>query len=250
MKIPWLVPGQTLPPASSAQGTNDAVPGLLAAGGSLDIASLHHAYSNASFPWFSEDQPILWWSPDPRMVLDPNSFVLHHSLKKTLQRFRRNSSCEIRIDHAFEQVMEACSSAPRDGQSGTWINPMMLEAYGAFHRAGFAHSVETWINGELAGGLYCVGIGRAVFGESMFARQSDASKIALAALICFCLQHDIGLIDCQQKTKHLASLGASEVSRYAFVKHVENSRDEPAPAWRFEPVYWDRLLFQRQSDTT
>lgn len=184
------------------------------------------------------------------MVLVPKSFALHHSLKKKLQRFRKSSMCEIRIDDAFDRVMEACSSAPRDGQSGTWINSMMLDAYGAFHRAGFAHSVETWIDGELAGGLYCVGIGRAVFGESMFARQSDASKIALAALVCFCLQHDIELIDCQQNTRHLASLGASEISRAAFVEHVENSRDGAAPTWRFEPVYWDRLLLPRQSDTT
>lgn len=250
MNLPWLAPGDALPPPSEAWGPNDPVPGLLAAGGALDVPTLLDAYRHAIFPWFSDDQPILWWSPDPRMTLAPATFRLHRSLRKVLQAFRNDPRCEIRIDHGFDTVIRACSAAPRDGQSGTWIVPPMVEAYGALHRAGHAHSVETWIDGELVGGLYCVAIGRAVFGESMFARRTDASKIALAALVCLCRRHGVQLIDCQQNTAHLASLGASEMPRERFVAHVARAREEPAPSWRFEPVYWAELLPARPSSTT
>ncbi|MGI4777194.1 MAG: leucyl/phenylalanyl-tRNA--protein transferase [Janthinobacterium lividum] len=250
MKIPWIFPGERLPPADSAWGVNDPVPGLLAAGGALDVESLKSAYESAAFPWFNDDQPILWWSPDPRMILSTDAFVLHRSLRKKLQRFRDDLNCEIRMDHDFERVIKACSLAPREGQSGTWIVSQIVAAYCDFHRSGFAHSVETWVNGELVGGLYCVGIGRAVFGESMFARTTDASKIALAALICFCLRNGISLIDCQQNTKHLASLGATELTRTHFASHVGRASAEPAPIWRFEPVYWNELLPKLHSQTT
>ena len=250
MKIPWLLPGEPFPPSHSAWSATDPAPGLLAAGGALDVDTLHAAYSSAIFPWFSDDQPILWWSPDPRMTLSPGSFRLHRSLRKTLQKFSRDSNFEIRIDHDFEQVVKACASSSRDGQSGTWIVSQMVDAYCEFNRSGFAHSVETWMDGELVGGLYCVGIGRAVFGESMFARRSDASKIALAALVCFCLRNGIGLIDCQQNTRHLASLGAVEMPRSRFAAHVAKARSEPAPVWHFEPVYWNELLPERHSQTT
>ena len=250
MNLPWLAPGDPLPAPAEAWGARDPVPGLLAAGGALDVPTLVDAYRHAIFPWFSDDQPILWWSPDPRMTLAPASFRLHRSLRKVLQAFRNNPRCEIRIDHGFDTVIRACSAAPRDGQSGTWIVPPMVEAYGALHRAGHAHSVETWIDGELVGGLYCVAIGRAVFGESMFARRTDASKIALAALVCLCRRHGVQLIDCQQNTAHLASLGASEMPRERFVAHVARAREEPGPAWHFEPVYWAELLPARPSWTT
>lgn len=250
MTLPWLAPGDPLPPPSGAWGPHDPVPGLLAAGGALDVPTLLDAYRHAIFPWFSDDQPILWWSPDPRMTLAAASFRLHRSLRKVLQAFRNDARCEIRIDHSFDTVIRACSAAPREGQSGTWIVPPMVEAYGALHRAGHAHSVEAWIDGELVGGLYCVAIGRAVFGESMFARRTDASKIALAALVCFCRHHGVQLIDCQQNTTHLASLGASEMPRERFVAHVTRAREEPAPPWRFEPVYWAELLPARPSSTT
>ncbi|CAN7465135.1 leucyl/phenylalanyl-tRNA--protein transferase [Variovorax sp. LjRoot130] len=250
MQLPWLAPGDPLPDADSAWGESDPVPGLLAAGGGLDVASLLHAYANGIFPWFSEGQPILWWSPDPRMVLETAGFRLHRSLRKTLERFRATAGCEIRIDHRFETVIDACSQAPRIGQTGTWILPEMVRAYTDLHRAGHAHSVETWIDGELAGGLYCVAIGRAVFGESMFARRPDASKIALAALVSFCRRHGIAMIDCQQNTGHLASLGAHEVPRERFLSHVADARLQAGPAWRFEPVYWSELLPARLSFTT
>jgi leucyl/phenylalanyl-tRNA--protein transferase len=250
MQLPWLSPGEPLPDPARAWRIDDPVPGLLAAGGALDVPTLLDAYGHAIFPWFSDDQPILWWSPDPRMTLAPAAFRLHRSLRKVLQAFRADARCEIRVDHDFGTVIRACSAAPREGQSGTWIVPPMIEAYVALHRAGLAHSVETWIDGELAGGLYCVAIGRAVFGESMFARRTDASKIALAALVCFCRRHGIELIDCQQNTAHLASLGAQEMPRERFVAHVARVRGEQAPRWRFEPVYWSELLPARPSTST
>lgn len=239
--LPWLSPGQDFPPVSQAWGQDSQAPGLLAAGGTLDTATLCAAYAHGIFPWFSEGQPILWWSPDPRMVLNVAEFRLHRSLRKTLQKFRSLPGCEIRIDSAFDEVIQACSSSPREGQSSTWILPEMVQAYRALHRAGFAHSVETWIDGQLVGGLYCVALGQAVFGESMFTRIADASKIALAALVCFCKHHGIRLIDCQQNTRHLASLGAHEVTRAAFLQQVEIAKQQKSPLWHFDALYWQAL---------
>jgi len=167
---------------------------------------------------------------------------LHRSLRKTIARFAADPGCEVRIDTSFDEVIRACSASERPGQSGTWIVPQMLDAYRDFHRAGFAHSVETWIDGQLAGGLYCVGLGRAVFGESMFTREPNASKIALAGLVAFCRRHAIPLIDCQQNTQHLASLGAREIARADFVAQVARNAKKAPPPWRFEPVYWNELL--------
>ena len=242
MKLPWLDPGDPFPSASDAWDETEPAPGLLAAGGSLDVSTLKRAYSGGIFPWFSEGQPILWWSTDPRMVLCPAEFRLHRSLRKTLAKFVGDARCEVRFDSAFGHVIRACASSPREGQSGTWIVPEMVRAYEAFHAAGHAHSVETWIDGELAGGLYCVAIGKAVFGESMFTRVPDASKIALAALVAFCLAHRIECIDCQQNTQHLASLGAREMPRADFVAGVRTRVRERGPRWQFEPVYWRELL--------
>ena len=154
----------------------------MAAGGGLSVQRLVEAYSQGMFPWFSEGQPVLWWSPSPRMVLEVENFKLHRSLRKTLQKFVHMPTVSITFDTAFDRVIQHCSEFKRQGQKGTWIVQDMVSAYQALHRAGFAHSVETWIEGELVGGLYCVSIGKAVFGESMFALQTDASKIALSAL--------------------------------------------------------------------
>jgi leucyl/phenylalanyl-tRNA--protein transferase len=240
-----------------ALGEGTAAPGLLASGGALDVATLHSAYSQGIFPWFSAGQPVLWWSPHPRMVLAPAGFKLHRSLRRVLVQFSRTANCEIRVDTAFADVITACASSPRDAlhtcaqqaparrtadPASTWIVPAMVEAYIALHRAGLAHSVETWVNGELIGGLYCVALGKAVFGESMFSHTTDASKIALAALVCFCRHHDITLIDCQQNTGHLASLGAREIDRAAFLAHVTRSTCETAPHWKFDNLYWLELL--------
>lgn len=246
-RIPWLEPGEPFPDLLTAWGPHDPAPGLLAAGGDLSVRTLERAYRHGIFPWFSADQPILWWSPDPRMVLDVDDFKLHRSLRKTLQRFRATPGCEIRIDHDFDSVIRACASSPRTGQSGTWIVGEMIDAYSAFHRAGFAHSVETWIDGELCGGLYCVAVGRAVFGESMFARRTDTSKVALAALVSLCRAQGVRRIDCQQNTQHLASLGARECARSDFIQALAADTRAPALRWHFETVYWN-TLFQAAPD--
>ena len=249
-RLPWLEPGGDFPPIEMAWGADDDAPGLLAAGGALDVATLTAAYSQGIFPWFSDGQPILWWSPEPRMVLQTAHFKLHRSLRKSLVRFSQMASCELRIDTAFRQVIESCSSAPRAGQGGTWIVPEMVEAYVALHDAGHAHSIETWVDGELAGGLYCVNLGGMVFGESMFARKTDASKIALAALVAFCRVNGMGMIDCQQNTRHLASLGASVLGRHDFAAHLQRTTSKPSPAWSFDPIYWQEIInSQAQSST-
>ena len=238
----WLAAGDGFPDASEAWDENSPAPGLLAAGGALNVETLSRAYSSGIFPWYSEGQPTLWWSPSPRMVLNVADFRLHPSLRKSLQKFRRTAGCEVRINTAFEQVITACSTSPREGQSGTWILPEMVAAYKEMNAAGLAHSVETWVDGKLAGGLYCVAIGKSVFGESMFSRSTDASKIALAGLVGFCRHHGIQQIDCQQNTRHLASLGAKEISRNVFIKQVEAGLAEPGPVWQFEPLYWSEIL--------
>lgn len=240
--LPWLEPGEAFPPVELAWGPHDPAPGLLAAGGVLDVPTLVAAYSRGIFPWYSQGQPILWWSTDPRMVLEPASFRLHRSLRKTLQKLLREDRLEVRFDQAFDRVIQACAQIPRDGQSGTWILPAMVQAYARLHRAGVAHSIETWIDGELCGGLYLVNLGAMVFGESMFSRRSDASKIALAALAAFCRAKGIPLIDCQQDTAHLASLGGQLLPRERFVQHLRLAVLQPAPHWEFSPVYWRELL--------
>jgi leucyl/phenylalanyl-tRNA--protein transferase len=206
------------------------------------VERLLEAYSHGMFPWYSEGQPVLWWSPTPRMVLDVENFKLHRSLRKTLQKFAQMPSASITFDTTFDRVIEHCSVFKREGQNGTWILEDMLSAYQALHRAGFAHSVETWIDGKLVGGLYCVSIGKAVFGESMFALQTDASKIALSALVAFAKQHGISWIDCQQNTKHLAFLGAQEIPQAAFLQAVDKAVTQTAPAWEFLPLYWKNLF--------
>ena len=239
--LPWLEAGEPFPAVSRAWGMTDPAPGLLAAGAALDVATLVQAYGQGIFPWYSEGQPTLWWSPDPRMTLDTQQFKLHRSLRKTLSHFLNNPACEIRFDTAFNDVINACACKPRDGQPGTWILPEMIAAYCALHAAGHAHSVETWVNGKLVGGLYCINLGGMVFGESMFADVTDASKLALCALVAFCRAHRIDMIDCQQNTGHLASLGAREISREVFTAHVAKTITQGAPGWQFDPVYWNQL---------
>jgi len=241
--IPWIEESDPLPPAYSACSDEaSGLKGLVAAGGGLSVERLLEAYSHGMFPWYSEGQPVLWWSPTPRMVLEVQNFKLHRSLRKTLQKFTQTPSASITFDTAFDRVIEHCAAFEREGQNGTWILEDMVSAYQALHRAGFAHSVETWIEGELVGGLYCVSIGKAVFGESMFALQTDASKIALSALVAFAKQHGITWIDCQQNTKHLAFLGAHEIPQAAFLQSVEKAVTQTAPTWEFLPLYWKNLF--------
>ena len=188
-RLPLLQPGAPFPAADEAWPAQSPAPGLVAVGGALDVPTLRAAYSAGIFPWFSAGEPILWWSTDPRMVLPVAQFRLHRSLRRRVQQFTRDPRCEIRMDGAFAQVMAACAGAPRRGQTGTWIGPAMRAAYEALHTAGHAHSVEVWVDECLVAGLYCVGIGRALFGESMFTTVTDGSKIALAALVAWCRHH-------------------------------------------------------------
>jgi leucyl/phenylalanyl-tRNA---protein transferase len=245
--------------------------GLLAVGGNLSPERLLDAYRHGIFPWFNEDDPILWWSPDPRMVLFPQEFRISRSLRKTLAR----KKFEVRVDSAFEQVMRACA-APRRDQPGTWIHEEMIASYGALHRMGYAHSVEVWMPAnssplrvedgtrqqhasdndstistarrergsqhsitdelELAGGLYGIAIGRMFYGESMFSRRTDASKIALAILNAQLARWNFGMIDCQMNTSHLASLGAHEIPRKQFLARLQELIHYPdiATPWRFD----------------
>lgn len=241
--IPWLDDDSLEFPATSrALGPRSDAPGLLAVGGDLRPARLRAAYARGIFPWYGEGQPPLWWSTDPRMVLKTSDFKLSRSLRKTIAKFRRTPGCDIRVDNALEQVLKACATTPRDGQDGTWILPEMQRAYLDLARDGAVHSVETWMDGELVGGLYGVQLGRMFFGESMFMRRTDASKIALAALICLCRTHRIPWIDCQQQTSHLASMGAAPVSRAEFEAHLQAHVGLPPPQeWTYHPRMWGLL---------
>jgi leucyl/phenylalanyl-tRNA--protein transferase len=206
--------------------------GLLAVGGDLSSERLLEAYRAGIFPWYSDDQPILWWSPDPRFVLDLDDFKPSRSLKKILRRkvFR------VTFDRVFDEVIAACASVPRDGQSGTWITPEMQEAYIHLHGLGYAHSVETWFQDELVGGLYGVSLGKAFFGESMFHRKADASKVALATLVERLKSWDFHFIDSQMTTDHMSRLGAREVSRRIFLKRLKAalSHSNKRGKWRVE----------------
>jgi leucyl/phenylalanyl-tRNA--protein transferase len=205
--------------------------GLLAAGADLTPKRLLDAYRHGLFPWFNPGEPILWWSPDPRMVLFPKDLRISRSLAKRLRR----RDHEIRVDTRFSRVMAACAE-PRAKQRGTWISPAMIAAYTRLHEMGHAHSVETWIDGELMGGLYGIALGRAFFGESMFSRATDASKLAFAHLVRQLRRWEFGLIDCQMETAHLASLGAAPIDRADFLARIDtlvNCADRPGP-WTFD----------------
>lgn len=205
--------------------------GLLAVGGDLTVPRLLAAYRRGIFPWYSEEQPILWWSPDPRSVLFPHKLHVSRSLRRTLRQGR----FEVTLDREFAAVIQACSE-PRPGQPGTWITDEMQEAYLRLHEAGHAHSVETWQGGSLVGGLYGVAIGRVFFGESMFNRISDASKVAFVYLVRHLQQHHFELIDCQIRTPHLDSLGAELIPRQRFTELLERYCKEPGIAgpWRLD----------------
>jgi leucyl/phenylalanyl-tRNA--protein transferase len=228
--IPWLEGDADFPPLEQALRRPN---GLLAASGDLSAERLTRAYRRGIFPWYSAGEPVLWWSPDPRMVLFPGELRISRSLAKTL----RKGAFNVTADAAFDQVIQGCSE-PRAGQPGTWITPQMQEAYCLLHRQGRAHSVETWQDKRLVGGLYGVAIGRAFFGESMFSRVSEASKVALAHLVPQLERWEFGLVDCQMRTALLASFGAREVPRSQFARRLAelvNYPDIPAP-WQLTPA--------------
>ena len=225
----WLNPHDPFPPVEHALDE-----GLLAISADLSPTRLLDAYQHGIFPWYSDGQPVLWWSPDPRMILAPQEFKISPSFRKTLKRVLRDPRWEIRVDDQFSTIMRACAEIPRRGQDGTWITPQIIDAYSSLHRLGFTHSVETWFNGACVGGLYGVSIGKMFFGESMFSRIGDASKIALATLIGHLLHHKIEMIDCQQNTPHLLSLGGREIGRKEFVEYMRAATAATPISWRFD----------------
>jgi len=222
--IPWLQPDDPFPPVERAL---EDPPGLLCAGADLSVSRLLEAYRRGIFPWYSGEQPILWWSPDPRMVLRVEELKVSRSLAKS----GRNRGYEVRLDTAFARVLDECA-APRQ-EAGTWLGPAMREAYLALHRAGHAHSFETWREGELVGGLYGVALGRMFFGESMFSRATDASKVALVALAGTLRARGCPLVDCQVHTPLLESLGGREIPRREFLRALSGlvNYPEPPEAW-------------------
>jgi leucyl/phenylalanyl-tRNA--protein transferase len=223
--IPVLGRSDPFPPVERALAEPN---GLLAAGGGLSVPRLIDAYQRGIFPWFSDGDPVLWWSPDPRMVLTPDELKVSRSLARRL----RKGGFELTADTSFATVVRECA-APRRDQSGTWLVPAMQRAYLALHEAGVAHSIEVWMDGELAGGVYGVALGRMFFGESMFSRRTDGSKLALVALARRMRDWDMPLIDCQLATDHLASLGARPMPRREFTRIVRELVQRPATPARW-----------------
>ena len=223
--IPRIDVGMPFPPIERALRDPD---GLLAVGGDLSVSRLVDAYSRGIFPWFGEGQPVLWWSPDPRMVLFVDELVLSRSLRRRVNA----QTFDVRFDTAFDEVIRACA-APRAGQDGTWITRAMVDAYSGMHRAGYAHCVEAWRDDVLVGGLYGIALGRVFFGESMFSREADASKVALVHLVAKIREQGVPMIDCQQQTAHLATFGARPIGRAAFAAQLREliHSTKPPPGW-------------------
>ncbi len=224
--IAWLQktdPPSALPPTSRALAEPN---GLLAVGGALTPEWLICAYRHGAFPWYSAEQPILWWAPDPRAVLLPSEFRISRSLARSIAK----RGYETRVDTAFAEVIEACAG-PRRGMAGTWITPEMHEAYVLLHRRGLAHSFETWHADRLVGGLYGVALGRMFFGESMFTHATDASKVALARLVAECRAREVPLIDCQMPSPHLTSLGSRNIARAEFESRLASLIVRGPPLW-------------------
>jgi leucyl/phenylalanyl-tRNA--protein transferase len=228
--IPWLSRADPFPPISRALSEPN---GLLAAGADLSASRLLAAYRQGIFPWFTDGQPILWWSPNPRMVLFPGELKVSRSLSKLLKR----NEYSVRADTAFREVVIGCAR-PRGDGCGTWITEEMVDAYLALHQAGYAHSIETWIGGELKGGLYGVALGGVFFGESMFYSAPNASKIAFVHLVRQLERWRFGLIDCQMATRHLASFGARQISRHEFMRKLGQLINYPGRigVWELEDL--------------
>jgi leucyl/phenylalanyl-tRNA--protein transferase len=235
--IPWLAADDPFPPVERSLAHPN---GLLAASRHLDADALVLAYSQGIFPWYAESDPVLWWSPDPRMVLFTDEFIARRSLVRRIRAGLNAARFEVRVDADFAATMRDCA-APRRGREGTWITEEMLEAYCDLHGRGLAHSIEVLDGGRRIGGLYGVAIGRMYFGESMFSLEPDASKIALAALVQLLRLEKVPMLDCQQETSHLASLGARAIARAQFCSHV-------AAAVRLPPIDWSRYRSRAVTD--
>lgn len=232
--LPWVQADEPLPDALLALSDP---PGLVAAGLDLSTTRLNEAYRKGLFPWFSDGQPVLWWSPDPRMVLYTDEMHLSHSLKKRLRQIDRSHVTQshdcitVTTNRAFQKVLAGCAQRGTNAPQETWITAVMSQTYRQWHQQGAVHSVEVWSDKKLVGGLYGVCLGRMFFGESMFSRVSDASKIALVHLVRFLRIQGVRLIDCQMQTSHLESLGAREMTRAKFVDHVTR-------AVTLAPIHW------------
>lgn len=235
-QIPWLGPHDPFPNPLLEADPDPNVPGLVAVSEKIYPGQLARAYQQGIFPWYSDNQPVLWWSPDPRMVLKPADFKCSESLRKIIRIFCQNRQSQIAVDADFGAVIRSCATSARKDQDGTWITHEIIDAYTTLHEEGHAHSIAIVENGELMGGLYCVSFGNMVFGESMFSRKSNTSKIALAALSAWCLGNNVEMIDCQQETVHLHSLGAAPIPRTIFLEQLQISLNQTKidKSWTFD----------------
>lgn len=235
-QIAWLGPHDPFPNPLLEADPDPSVPGLIAVSEQIYPGQLARAYQQGIFPWYSDNQPVLWWSPDPRMVLKPSNFKCSDSLRKIIRLFCQNSQSQVEVDRDFGAVIRSCATSTRKDQDGTWITHEIMDAYTALHEQGNAHSIAVIEDGQLMGGLYCVSFGGMVFGESMFSRKTNASKIALAALSAWCLANEVYMIDCQQETAHLHSLGAAPIPRKDFLEQLQVSLNQTKidKSWTFD----------------
>ena len=235
-QINWLGPNDSFPNPRFEADPDLSVPGLIAVSERIYPGQLSKAYQLGIFPWYSDNQPVLWWSPDPRMVLKPAKFKCSDSLQKIIRQFCQDAQSQILVDADFGSVIRSCATSARKDQDGTWITHEIMDAYTALHEQGHAHSIAVTEGGQIIGGLYCVSFGNMVFGESMFSRKSNASKIALAALTSWCLHIGVDMIDCQQETAHLHSLGATPIPRQAFLEQLQISINQSniKHSWTFD----------------
>jgi leucyl/phenylalanyl-tRNA--protein transferase len=233
--ITWLNSPNHFP---DTQNALEYPSGLLAASSEINADWLQTSYNKGIFPWYSQEEPVLWWSPSPRAVLYTHEFKLHCSLLKTIYKCAKDPSRSIRMNTSFESVIHACA-APRKGQTGTWINQELIAAYLDLHHRGLAHSIENWHNEQLVGGLYCVAIGKMIFGESMFSAETNASKVAFAHFVYWLKSQDVNIIDCQQATQHLISLGARTISREVFETDMKKSIIKSALNWDPRELIWN-----------
>ena len=243
-QIAWLGPHDSFPNPRFEADPDPSVPGLIAVSERIYPGQLSKAYQLGIFPWYSDNQPVLWWSPDPRMVLKPADFKCSDSLQKIIRLFCLDTQSQILVDVDFGAVIRSCATSERKDQDGTWITHEIMDAYTALHEQGNAHSIAVTEGGQIIGGLYCVSFGNMVFGESMFSRKSNASKIALAALTAWCLGTGVDMIDCQQETAHLHSLGAAPIPRQVFLEQLQTSVNQSNihKSWTFNKTILQHWL--------
>lgn len=242
-QIAWLGPDDAFPDPAVMPDPDPEVLGLFAVSERIYAGQLETAYRLGLFPWYSDHQPVLWWSPDPRMVLEPQHFKVSHSLQKSMRQFYHDPNCRLEVDVDFGAIMRACALTSRKDQDGTWITHEIVDAYTQLHEKGSAHSIAVIQGDQLIGGLYCVALGGMVFGESMFSRQKDSSKLALASLCTWCYDHGVSIIDCQQETAHLRSLGANAMPRGQFLSLARQALARKAIApWDFDKTALERWL--------